>query len=60
MRWLLTGDEFDAHDALRLGLVQEVMASEDLLPRAIAWPSRLPGRRRLGFRRLDVGPAGAL
>ncbi len=27
MRWLLTGDEFDAHEALRLGLVQEVMAS---------------------------------
>ncbi|MCR3771468.1 crotonase/enoyl-CoA hydratase family protein, partial [Pseudomonas aeruginosa] len=26
MRWLLTGDEFDAHEAYRLGLVQEVTA----------------------------------
>src|SRR3954467_12229505 len=24
MRWILTGDEFDAAEALRLGLVQEV------------------------------------
>jgi enoyl-CoA hydratase/carnithine racemase len=26
MRWLLTGDEFDAAEALRIGLVQEVAA----------------------------------
>ena len=26
MRWLLTGDEFDADEALRIGLVQEVAA----------------------------------
>ncbi len=24
MRWILTGDEFDAHEALRMGIVQEV------------------------------------
>ncbi|MCI1736912.1 MAG: crotonase/enoyl-CoA hydratase family protein [Pseudomonas veronii] len=61
MRWLLTGDEFDAHEALRLGLVQEVMASEDLLPRAIELASRIarqaPPRRAS---HVDVGPPGAL
>ncbi len=41
MRWLLTGDEFDAHEALRLGLVQEVMASEDLMPRALQLAERI-------------------
>ncbi|WP_338484029.1 crotonase/enoyl-CoA hydratase family protein [Pseudomonas trivialis] len=48
MRWLLTGDEFDAHEALRLGLVQEVMASEDLLPRAIELASRIARQAPLG------------
>lgn len=27
MRWILTGEEFDAHEAHRIGLVQEVVAS---------------------------------
>ncbi|MGY2351101.1 crotonase/enoyl-CoA hydratase family protein [Pseudomonas sp. SDO528_S397] len=48
MRWLLTGDEFDAREALRLGLVQEVMASEDLLPRAIELASRIARQAPLG------------
>ena len=48
MRWLLTGDEFDAHDALRLGLVQEVMASEDLLPRAMLLAERIARQAPLG------------
>ncbi len=26
MRWLLTGDEFDADEARRIGLVQEIAA----------------------------------
>lgn len=48
MRWLLTGDEFDAHEALRLGLVQEVMASEDLLPRALQLAERIARQAPLG------------
>jgi enoyl-CoA hydratase len=34
MRWLLTGDEFDAAEALRLGLVQEVVEPARLMERA--------------------------
>jgi enoyl-CoA hydratase/carnithine racemase len=60
MRWMLTGDEFDAHDALHLGLVQEVMASEDCCHGQSSWPSGLPGRRHWGSGDIDVGPAGAL
>ncbi|HEX8738494.1 MAG TPA: crotonase/enoyl-CoA hydratase family protein [Pyrinomonadaceae bacterium] len=35
MRWLLTGDEFDAAEALRIGLVQEVVESGKHVERAI-------------------------
>lgn len=36
MRWLLTGAEFDAAEALRIGLVQEVTTAGDQLERAVA------------------------
>ena len=36
MRYLLTGDEFDATEALRIGFVQEVVERGDLLNRAHA------------------------
>ncbi len=36
MRWLLTGDEFSAHEAHRIGLVQEVVPSGSQLQRALA------------------------
>ncbi|MCY1556420.1 Carnitinyl-CoA dehydratase [compost metagenome] len=50
MRWLLTGDEFDAHEAYRLGLVQEVLASEDLMPRAIWLAERVAAQAPLGVK----------
>ena len=36
MRWLLTGDEFDAAEAHRIGLVQELTEPGDQLARALA------------------------
>ncbi|MNM90818.1 Carnitinyl-CoA dehydratase [compost metagenome] len=48
MRWLLTGDEFDAHEACRLGLVQEITAPEDLLPRALWLAERVAAQAPLG------------
>jgi enoyl-CoA hydratase/carnithine racemase len=36
MRWLLTGDEFDAAEALRIGFVQEVVEPGKQLARAVA------------------------
>jgi enoyl-CoA hydratase len=36
LRYLLSGDEFDAQTALRLGFVQEVIAPEELHTRAMA------------------------
>lgn len=35
MRWLLTGEPYDAQEALRIGLVQEVVEPGDQLERAI-------------------------
>jgi len=36
MRWMLTGEEFDAAEALRIGLVQEVVPAGQQLARAVA------------------------
>jgi enoyl-CoA hydratase len=44
MRWLLTGDEFDAAEALRIGLVQEVVAPGNQLDRAVELAERIATR----------------
>ncbi|MEN9751809.1 MAG: hypothetical protein RLZZ600_856 [Actinomycetota bacterium] len=36
MRWMLTGERFDASEALRIGLVQEVVATGTQVERALA------------------------
>jgi enoyl-CoA hydratase len=44
MRWLLTGDEFDAAEALRIGLVQEVAEPGQQLDRAVELAERIATR----------------
>jgi enoyl-CoA hydratase len=41
MKWLLTGDEFDSAEALRLGLVQEVVPAGQQFDRALAYAQRV-------------------
>jgi enoyl-CoA hydratase/carnithine racemase len=48
MRWLLTGDEFDAAEAFRIGLVQEVVAHGKHLTRAIEIATRIAAQAPLG------------
>lgn len=40
-RWALTGDHFDAAEALRIGLVNEVVAHDELIPHTRALAKRL-------------------
>jgi enoyl-CoA hydratase len=48
MRWLLTGDEFDAKEALRIGLVQEVVDHGTQLARATELAQTIAAQAPLG------------
>lgn len=48
MRWLLTGDEFDAAEALRIGMVQEVVDAGAQLDRAVALADVIAAQAPLG------------
>lgn len=48
MRWLLTGDEFDAAEAHRIGLVQEITEHGEQLARAIALADVIAAQAPLG------------
>jgi enoyl-CoA hydratase len=48
MRWLLTGDEFDPAEALRIGLVQEVVPAGEQLGRALALAEVIAAQAPLG------------
>ena len=50
MRWLLTGDEFDAETALRLGFVQEVVPPGEGLDRAVELAGRIAKQAPLAVR----------
>ncbi len=50
MRWLLTGDEFDANEALRIGLVQEIVPNEKLLEKAIEIAETISKQAPLGVK----------
>lgn len=48
MRWLLTGDRFDADEALRIGLVQEVTPADQLRDKALEIARTVAKRAPLG------------
>ena len=48
MRWLLTGDKFGTDEALRLGLVQEVVPADELRDKAIEIAQTVAKRAPLG------------
>jgi enoyl-CoA hydratase/carnithine racemase len=50
MRFLLTAEPFGAQEALRIGLVQEVVAADALLERAIAIATTIAAQAPLGVR----------
>jgi len=50
MRFLLTAEPFNAADALRIGLVQEVVPRETLLDRSIAIAEKIAAQAPLGVR----------
>ena len=50
MRFLLTAEPFGAAEALRIGLVQEVTSTADLLPRAVAIATTIAAQAPLGVR----------
>lgn len=67
MRWLLTGDEFDAREAHRIGLVQEVVPPGQQKERALALAETVAKQAPLGVRAtlvsarqtINEGPAAA-
>ncbi len=68
MRWLLTGDRFDAAEAYRMGLVQEVVSHGDHLARALEIADRIAAQAPLAVQAtlascraaVEQGPAVAL
>ncbi len=50
MRWLLTGEEFGAAEALRIGLIQEITEPAKQLERAVALAERIAEQAPLGVK----------
>ena len=50
MRWLLTGDEFDAVEARRIGLIQEITENGRQLEKAVEIAERISRQAPLGVR----------
>ncbi|TGJ99027.1 crotonase/enoyl-CoA hydratase family protein [Leptospira langatensis] len=47
MKYILTGDSFDAKEAYRMGIVQEVLPKKDLLPRAFELAEKISAQAPL-------------
>jgi enoyl-CoA hydratase/carnithine racemase len=60
MRYLLTADEFDAAEALRIGFVQEIVEPADLLARATAIATTVAQQAPLGIYATLVSSRAAL
>jgi enoyl-CoA hydratase/carnithine racemase len=60
MRWLLTGDEYDAAEALRIGLLQEVVPLGKQLDRALAIAERISVAAPAGVRAIRDSARQAL
>ncbi|HEY7932527.1 MAG TPA: crotonase/enoyl-CoA hydratase family protein [Solirubrobacteraceae bacterium] len=60
MRWLLTGDQFNAEQALRLGLIQEITEPGELLDRAVSIAKRISAQAPLGVREIIASAYRAL
>ncbi|HZZ67972.1 MAG TPA: enoyl-CoA hydratase-related protein [Phenylobacterium sp.] len=54
---LFTGDIIDAAEALRIGLVSEVLAHDELMPAALALAGRIAANPPLAVQRLKAGLA---
>jgi enoyl-CoA hydratase/carnithine racemase len=50
MRWILTGDSFDAAEAYRIGLVQEVVPDGSQFERGLALAERIAAQAPLAVR----------
>jgi len=50
MRWLLTGETFDAKEAHRIGLAQEIVAPDEVIERALAIASSIARAAPLGVK----------
>jgi enoyl-CoA hydratase len=50
MRWLLTGDEFDAREAFRIGLIQEITENGRHVEKAVEIAERIARQAPLGVR----------
>jgi enoyl-CoA hydratase/carnithine racemase len=60
MRWMLTGDTFDADVALRIGLVQEVVAAADLGAASKALAQRIAKQAPLAVKAILASSRAAL
>lgn len=64
MRWLLTGDRMPASEALRLGLISEVVADQEVVPHALALAAKIAGLAPLAVRAIKevvtIGPDAPL
>jgi enoyl-CoA hydratase len=60
MRWMLTGDLFDAAEALRIGLVQGVVPASALMAESKALAARIAAQAPLAVRAILASSRAAL